>query len=139
MTSSLKGATGATGLALLGATKIASAFPNTYVTYESTTETLTVEQLLPNRIIVTTQTVAITLTMPTAPATLTAITGETATTTFEFTIVNNCIGIVTLATCTGFTTVGNTTVTASSATTDGSGSWMCVVSVNDVSAACYRE
>lgn len=145
VTSSLKGATGATGPAgpagpaMGGATSNASAFPNAFVSYASTTSTFTVAQLLTNRIIVTSQTAPITLTMPTAAATLTAIEGEKATTTFEFTIVNNGTGLVTLAPGAGFTSVGNMTVTASSATTDGSGSWMCVVTVKDVAAICYRK
>lgn len=148
VTSSLKGATGATGAtgpagpagpAMGGATSNASAFPNAFVSYASTTSTFTVAQLLTNRIIVTSQTAPITLTMPTAAATLTAIDGEKATTTFEFTIVNNGTGLVTLAPGAGFSSVGNMTVTASSATTDGSGSWMCVVTVKDVSAICYRK
>jgi hypothetical protein len=134
-----KGATGATGAALGGATKNASAFPNAFVTYASTSRTLTVDEVLVNRIIVTSQTAAITLTMPTAVSALTAIEGEKATTTFEFTIVNNGTGLITLAPGVGMTTIGNTTVTASSATTDGSGSWMCVVTVKDVSAICYRK
>lgn len=148
VTSSLKGATGATGAtgpagpagpAMGGATKNASAFPNAFVTYASTSRTLTVDEVLVNRIIVTSQTAAITLTMPTAVSALTAIEGEKATTTFEFTIVNNGTGLITLAPGVGMTTIGNTTVTASSATTDGSGSWMCVVTVKDVSAICYRK
>lgn len=145
VTSSLKGATGATGAtgpagpAMGGATKNASAFPNAFVTYASTSRTLTVDEVLVNRIIVTSQTAEITLTMPTAVSALTAIEGEKATTTFEFTIVNNGTGLVTLAPGVGMTTIGNTTVTASSATTDGSGSWMCVVTVKDVSAICYRK
>ncbi|MCX6536216.1 MAG: hypothetical protein NT119_06650 [Actinobacteria bacterium] len=151
VTSSLKGATGdkgatgatgaagAAGPAMGGATANASAFPNAFVSYASTTSTFTVAQLLTNRIIVTSQTAPITITMPTAAATLTAIDGEKATTTFEFTIVNNGTGLVTLAPGAGFTSVGNMTVTASSATTDGSGSWMCVVTVKDVSAICYRK
>lgn len=148
VTSSLKGATGATGAtgpagpagpAMGGATSNASAFPNAFVSYASTTSTFTVAQLLTNRIIVTSQTAPITLTMPTAATTLTAIDGEKATTTFEFTIVNNGTGLVTLAPGAGFSSVGNMTVTASSATTDGSGSWMCVVTVKDVSAICYRK
>ena len=142
VTSSLKGATGATGPAgpaMGGATKNASAFPNAFVTYASTSRTLTVDEILVNRIIVTSQTAEITLTMPPAVSALTAIEGEKATTTFEFTIVNNGTGLVTLAPGVGMTTIGNTTVTASSATTDGSGSWMCVVTVKDVSAICYRK
>ena len=133
------GATGATGPALGGATKNASAFPNAFVTYASTSRTLTVDEVLVNRIIVTSQTAPITLTLPTAVSALTAIEGEKATTTFEFTIVNNGTGLITLAPGVGMTTIGNTTVTASSATTDGSGSWMCVVTAKDVSAICYRK